>query len=310
MFRVKKNYIILVVTLIMLGLGGIGVFFLKEVINSRLENIQIVWSQFYSDDSGKVVSGKILNYDPNKKEKIVLGDIPLDNMSLVGDSSFIGFQKTFGDVNKFLGIVIYHSDTGETEEIIDYERLVQESGSAYNPEFAGSIRVSNDEKKIYFLFANQMIEYARNTDTLTVLFHTDSPQFELSGEKSIYFTENSTLYKYSILHGTKEKVIDGVFQFAVSDDEDLIAFENKDSKEIWLYYPQNDQTEKIADLHSIDSNLSFGEDGSFLLYTDYKYSIVPGNMKIRIKLYDLEEKTALIAYKGDYSENIRTVLLK
>lgn len=307
----KKNYIILVVTLIMLGLGGIGVFFLKEVINSRLENIQIVWSQFYSDDSGKVVSGKILNYDPNKKEKIVLGDIPLDNMSLVGDSSFIGFQKTLGDVNKFLGIVIYHSDTGETEEIIDYERLVQESGSAYNPEFAGSIRVSNDEKKIYFLFANQMIEYARNTDTLTVLFHTDSPQFELSGdEKSIYFTENSTLYKYSILHGTKEKVIDGVFQFAVSDDEDLIAFENKDSKEIWLYYPQNDQTEKIADLHSIDSNLSFGEDGSFLLYTDYKYSIVPGNMKIRIKLYDLEEKTALIAYKGDYSENIRTVLLK
>lgn len=156
-----------------------------------------------------------------------------------------------------------------------------------------------------------MIEYARNTDTLTVLFHTDSPQFELSGdEKNIYFTENSTLYKYSILHGTKEKVIDGVFQFAVSDNEDLIAFENKDSKEIWLYYPQNDQTEKIADLHSIDNNLSFGKDGNFLLYTDYKYSIVPGNMKIRIKLYDLEEKTTLTAYKGDYSDNIRTVLLR
>lgn len=180
-FRMKKPYIILAVILIMLGLGGIGVF-LKEIVNSRLENLQIVWSQFYSDDSGKVVSGKILNYDPNKKERIVLGDVPLDNMSFAGDSSFIGFQKTFGDANKFLGIVIYHSDTGETEE--------------------------------------------------------------------------------------------------------------------------------IADLHSIDNNLSFGKDGNFLLYTDYKYSIVPGNMKIRIKLYDLEEKTTLTAYKGDYSDNIRTVLLR
>lgn len=307
----KKTYVILAVTLIVLGLGGIGVLFLKEVINSKLENIQIVWSQFYSDDSGRVVSGEILNYDPNRKEKIVLGDIPLDNMSLVGENSFIGFQKTFGDTDQFLGIVIYHSDTGEREEIIDYERLVQESGSAYSPEFAGSIRASSNEKKIYFLFASQMIEYTRDTDTLSTLFHTDSPQFELSDdEDNIYFTENSTLYKYNISHGTKEKIIDGVFQFAVSDDEELIAFENKESKEIWLYYPKNDRTEKIADLHSIDSNLSFGEDESFLLYTDYKYSIVPGNMKIRIRLYDLEEKTTLTAYKGDYSENIRTVLLR
>lgn len=307
----KKTYVILAVTLIVLGLGGTGVLFFKEVINSRLENIQIVWSQFYSDDSGHVASGKILNYNPNKKEKTVFGDIPLDNMSFVGESSFIGFQKTFGDADQFHGIVIYHSDTGEREEIVDYERLVQESGSAYSPEFAGSIRASSNEKKIYFLFASQMIEYARDTDTLSTLFHTDSLQFGLSGdEESIYFAENSTLYKYNISHGTKEKVIDGVFQFAVSDDEELIAFENKESKEIWLYYPESGQTEKIADLHSIDSNLSFGEEGSFLLYTDYKYSIVPGNMKIRIRLYDLEEKTTLTAYKGDYSENIRTVLLR
>lgn len=88
----KKPYIILAAILIMLGLGGIGAF-LKEIVNSRLENLQIVWSQFYSDDSGKVVSGKILNYDPNKKERIVLGDVPLDNMSFAGDSSFIGYER-------------------------------------------------------------------------------------------------------------------------------------------------------------------------------------------------------------------------
>ena len=71
----KKTYVILAVTLIVLGLGGTGVLFFKEVINSRLENIQIVWSQFYSDDSGHVASEKILNYNPNKKEKTVLGHL-------------------------------------------------------------------------------------------------------------------------------------------------------------------------------------------------------------------------------------------
>ena len=66
--------------------------------------------------------------------------------------------------------------------------------------------------------------------------------------------------------------------------------------------------EKLLEVNYVDNLIYISEDNKCLLYTDYKESMIPTNRRVEIYVFELETGKQKKIYRGDYGDNIRSVL--
>ena len=294
---------------ILIILVGIGVILGKKFVYEPVQDIEpVIWSCYSTDTNGYVNGGAIYSYDVQNKEKKLVGNIALDYISSDGKGILTGVQNMFPNANGFQGIVTYNTYSGEIVEVISTSRIF-DMLEGDNHSFYGNIQMDSSQENFYFLYGGKMFKYAVNEDRLTILFDTPSNQCVLSqNEESLYFTENQCLYLYNLQKDEKVKLLEGVYRFAISSDEDMIAYENKSEKKICLYIVSTKENKEIVQLKHSGVQLHISDNSKYLLFTDYKELIIPTNYNIEIGIYDFVNNQISIVYKGTAEENFRTVL--
>lgn len=270
-----------------------------------MEIDDIFWTNSITDKNKHVHT--IYLYRDGKIENI--GDISLDYISKNGENLLVGVQNLYPNEGEFRGIVTYNISSKEVCEILARDKIDDFLGEG-NHEFRGNIQMTKDGNFFYFVRGKKMISYDVENDKLEILFETSSRHYPLNEEETCLFFEDSpnTLYRYNLSTKTKDVLINGVNNFAVSKDEKIIVYENRKEKALFLYDMDSGEKEKLVELNYGCSVVSISADNRYILYTDYKEAFVPTNRKIRIYVLDLETGKRRTIYKGNYHENIGNVL--
>ena len=297
---------------ILLGIlvvGGIGIMIGRNYFCESLTEINpIILSCDYSDSEGYVNSGLIYFYNVGKKEKESIGNIALDKISYDGKNVLTGIQNMFPNSVGFRGIITYDVSTHEITEVLSCSRIYDMLGNN-NHTFTGNIQMNSTRDIFVFACGGKMFMYDLNNDKLETLFDTSSNQYILPADgKNLYFSENSNLYSYNFMSGKKEVILEGVYNFAISKDENIIAYENQKEKSIYLYIKNTQENREIIQLKHSGSQMYISENNGYLLFTDYKGSVVPNNYKIEICIYDFAKNKISIVYRGKYEDDYRNVV--
>lgn len=297
------------ILLMILIVGGIGVMIGRNFFCESLTGVNpIIFSCYHSNSEGYVNDGAIYSYNVEEKKKENLGNIALDKISYDGKNVLTGIQNIFPNSDGFRGIITYDISTQETVEVLSCSRIYDMLGEN-NYTFTGNIQMNSTKDIFVFSCGGKMFRYSLNEDKLEVLFDTSSNHYKLSADgKYLYFSENSNLYFYDFIRGKKEVLLEGVYNFAISKDESIIAYENRKEKSIYLYDLDTQENKEIIQLKHSGSQMYISENNGYLLFTDYKGSIVPNNYKIEICIYDFDKNKISIVYKGKYEEDYRNVV--
>lgn len=299
----KKTSLIIAITIV---IGVIGILLLTFFRHKDMEIDDIIWTSYISDENGIISGGKIYVYKDGQRECIA--NIALSNVSMGEEQLLVGVQNLYPNAEGFKGIITYNISQKEVNEILSCDRIYDFLGDSHL-DFCGNVQMTGDGKLFYFVCGGKMILYDVEKDELEVLFETSCYQYMLNeSETYIYYSENKTLFRYNILDRENDILIDEVNNFSVSKDENIIIYENRKEQGLFLYQIDSGKNEKLVDLNYVDSQISISEDNCYLLYTDYTESSILTNRKVEICVFDLKSGSMSIIYKGNYSDNIRSVL--
>lgn len=285
---------------------GICILLLAFGCRRDTEIDDVIWTSYVCDENGNINGGVINAYRDGKR--VCIDNIALSNVSGSGEQLLVGVQNLYPNAEGFKGIVTYNISQKEVNEILNCDRIYDLVGNS-NLDFRGNVQMTKDGKLYYFVCGEKMILYNAEKDKLEVLFETSCYQYMLNeSETCIYYSENGTLFKYNFIEKEKDILINEVNNFSVSKDEKFIIYENRKEQSLFLYQIDSGKIEKLVGLNYSDSQISISDDNCYLLYTDYKESLIATNRKIEICVLDLKSGRRSIIYKGDYSDNIRSVL--
>lgn len=300
-----KKKVSLLVLILVLALGAsmiLSVFFRCK----DMEIDDIIWTKYVYGKNGQW-KGEIYLYSNGKTENI--GDIMLRHVSKKGESLLIGVQNLGLPGDRYKGIVTYDIFTKEVREILECDKIDDFLGRG-NHDFRGNIQMAGDGKFFYFVCGDKMILYDVEKDRLEILFETMSDRYFLNEKEThLYFSDDHCIIcRYNLQSRTKEPLIKNVNYFAVSRDEKMIVYVSRETDELFLYRLDTGETEKLVKLTYPYSEMNISRDNRYILYTNYKESIIPTNRRIEICVLDLETGKRKIIYRGDYEDNIGNVL--
>lgn len=295
----KKKITIAVVSV------GICLLMLVLFLRKDIEADDIIWTCDVSDENGYVNGGKIYLYRDGRSECI--DNISLCNVSAKGENLLVGIQNCYPNAEGFKGIVTYNISSKEVNEVLSSDRI-HEFLDDRSLNFRGNIQMTQDGKLYYFVCGDNMMLYDTEKDKMEVLFKASCYQYILNEKETyLYFSENRALFGYNILENTKELLLNDVNNFSVSKDEKMIVYENRKEQALFLYRIDSGENEKLLDLNYLDSQISISNDNRYLLYTDYKESLIPTNRMTEICIFELKTGKRRVIYKGSYSDNITSV---
>lgn len=305
MMKKKIGISILLVILVV----GSGVMIGRNFFCKSFTGIKpIIFSCYNSNSDGYVNGGTIYLYNVEKKKRENIGNIALDKISYDGKNTLVGVQNLFPNSTGFRGIITYNISTQKIVEVLSCSRIY-DMLDENNHTFTGNIQMNSTKDIFIFVCGKKMFMYNLNEEKLEELFDTSSNQYILSADgKYLYFSENGNLYLYDFKSKEKEVMIEGVYNFAISKDESTITYENQKEKSIHLYDLDTQENKEIIQLKHSGSQMYFSENNEYLLFTDYKGSIVPNNYKIEICIYDFAKNEISIIFKGKYEDNYRSVV--
>lgn len=250
------------------------------------------------------VNGMICLYHDGEIENN--SDIYLDYVSKKGKELLIGVQNLHPNIEGFKGIVIYNMSSKEVTEILEYDKIRDFLGDG-DKDFRGNIQMTEDGRFFYFVYGGKMMVYDAEKDEMEILFEAFCYQYVLNKKETcLYFSADKTLYKYDLLTKTTEFLNDNVYNFAISEDEELVCYENRDEGALYLYQIDSGESEKLLTTND-GYSMGISADKRYVLYIDYKGAIVPSNYKPYIKVFDLETAKSETIYKGKYEDNISVV---
>lgn len=306
----KKKISIIISILVVMGIIAIvSIIAGSSLSTNALEDVpSIIWSRYISDENGHITGGELCSYDVGTKEIRTLEDIALDHVSYDGKSLLVGIQNLFPDSSGFKGIVTYDIHTGELREILSCDEIyamLDENDHA----FCGEVQMDSDKKSFYFLCGGKLFLYDAEKEELTVLFDTAGTQCVLSSNgETLYYSEGGKLYAYHPENKETETVLEGVYNFTVSNDEKMIVYENRKEEGIYLYLPETGEDKELFQVNYPDNVLSTSDDNGYLLFTDYKETIPATNIKTIIGIYDFSTGKKTVVYQGEYGEDFRGML--
>lgn len=299
----KKISLIIAITIV---IGVIGLLTLTFFRHKDMVIDDIIWTSYICDENGIVNGGKIYAYKDGQRESIA--NIALSNVSMGEEQLLVGVQNLYPNAEGFKGIITYNISQKEVNEILSCDRIYDFLGDS-DLEFRGNVQMTGDGKFYYFVCGGKMILYDVEKDELEILFKTSSYQYMLNeSDTCIYYSEDKTLLRYNLIDREEDIIINDVNNFSVSNDENIIIYENRKEQGVFLYQIDSGKNEKLVDLNYVDSQLSISKDNCYLLYTDYTESSIPTNREVEICVLDLKSGRRSIIYKGNYSDNIRSVL--
>lgn len=298
----KKISIIIAITII--TIGGIWMLMLTFFQHKDMAIDDIFWTSYVCDENGKISGGMIYTYKDGESECIAR--VALCNASMGEEQLLVGVQNLYPNAEGFKGIITYSISQNEVKEILSCDRIKNFLGGS-DLDFRGSVQMTGDGK-LYYVCDGKMILYDVEKDALEILFETSCYQYMLNeSETCIYYSENSTLFRYDLIGMQNVSLINDVNNFSVSKDENIIIYENRKEQGLYLYQIDSGENEKLLDLNYPDSQISISNDNCYLLYTDYTESFTPTNRKVEICVLDLKSRRMSIIYNGNYSDNIRNV---
>lgn len=300
-----KQKISIIISII-IAIGGICILIMAFSDHKDMAVDDIFWTRYVCDENGKINGGMIYTYKDGESECIA--HIALCNASMGEEQLLVGVQNLYPGAEGFKGIITYNISQNEVKEILNCDRINNFLGDS-SLDFRGNVQMTGDGNLYYFVCNGKMILYDVEKDDLEVLFETSCYQYSLNeSETCIYYSENSTLFRYDLTGMKNDSVINDVNNFSVSKDENIIIYENRKEQGLYSYQIDSGENEKLLDLNYPDSQISISDDNCYLLYTDYTESSMATARKIEICVFDLESGSSSVIYKGDYSDNIRSVL--
>lgn len=287
---------------ILLIIGGSYMLLLTLFQHKGMEVGNIIWTDHIPDEDGYITGGAIYIYNNGKTEKV--GDIALCHVSRKDGNLLVGVQNIYPNADGFKGIVTYDVSSKEVKEILECDKIWDFLGDG-NDDFRGNVQMTRDGKSFYFVCGGKMVCYDAEKDKMEILFDASCHQYSLNeNETCLYFSADATLFRYDLSTKTKDALLKDVWDFSVSKDEKVIAYENREEQALYLHRVEAGEDDKIVDLNYMDSTICLSADNRYVLYTDYKEAVVPTNHRIEIYILELGTGKRTLIYKGNYKENI------
>lgn len=296
--RIRKNHIVFSLFTIML-LFGCG---RSENVIQQPEGDNGVISWFENDKDGGL-SGNIVTYDYYNHEitekKI---DFRISAQSNVGDGKFVGIVYSSDSTDNH--IALYDSVNNSIEKIISINRIKDQFGGKGCTDNQ-QIKMSSDNKRLYFQGGKGIIKYDWEADTLEMLIEASSGNFFISDdeERLYYMTINEEVQGViackDLITNEETELIRDVLSFDVSPDESTIVYSDAEYK-ILHYDVKTKNTYTIKNKVKPIPVIRFSDSGKEVMYTNFKGGLTYGSYKPLIYIYDISSRKEKLVHKGSF----------
>ena len=263
----------------------------------------ILTSGVFAEEGSEYIS----IYNPNSREAALTGEYPASNISILKDDKLVGrflageeVLATYDLKNHELQI-IEHLDVirKQLESTEDWERYPAEELTVKGP-----VQMSEDETRVYFILGYTLCQYNVGEKRVSVIDRLYSETVLLREAKNeLLYLKSGDLIAYNLMDATQQKYNINAQKFTAGLDGDDIYYLEKDSESINYFSRSQNKIRKLFQLNQSHTEMHMSSDGSCLLYSKRKGSLVDSTGDREVYLYRISSGSRIKVFDSKTDGN-------